>query len=249
MPGIQPDSSNMQINKTKVSGVYVLLLNDPGDDGRPCYYVGKSDDMESRIEQHRSGRSAAAWVRARGGVASVEVPVVPREQLESWEMKETSARMIMHGINNVRGSEFVSTAPLTKEERTSVRTIAMGMGDLCRECGEPGHFARGCRREKAEWLRACDAEDDRGASNAIARAVNQSNKRARGKGCERCGRANHTASSCYAKTDVDGDIIESDTDGCDQSSEDDDFCERCGRYGHTVDRCYARKGVDGKRIT
>ena len=172
--------------------------------------------------------------------------MVPREQLESWEMKETIARMIMHGIDNVRGSEFVSSAPLTPQERASVKTIAMGMGDLCRSCGQPGHFASGCRREKAEWLRACNGDER--PTNAIAHAVNQSNRCSRGRGCNRCGRTNHTAASCYAMTDVNGDMIEDDNDECEESSEDADFCEKCGRHGHTEDECYAKKAVDGQRI-
>jgi len=58
--------------------------------------------------------------------------------------------------------------------------------------------------------------------------------------CNRCGRNGHFASNCYARTDVDGDDID--------SSSDDDACYRCGRDGHYASDCYARTDINGSRI-
>jgi len=90
--------------------------------------------------------------------------------------------------------------------------------------------------------------------------------------CMRCGRTNHFAYTCNARTDVDGREIErntyvkivptplqkyaiarqlqkmvwyeSDSDS-DEDSDDDDACFRCGREGHWVSDCYARRHANG----
>lgn len=57
--------------------------------------------------------------------------------------------------------------------------------------------------------------------------------------CFRCMRRGHFIEECYAKTTVNGTLIESDTES------DTESCGRCGRVGHSIDRCYAKKTVDG----
>ena len=55
--------------------------------------------------------------------------------------------------------------------------------------------------------------------------------------CMRCGRAGHFITSCYAKTDSDGNpfvkILQ---------------CKRCGREGHENDTCKYKTTVDRKKI-
>ncbi len=66
--------------------------------------------------------------------------------------------------------------------------------------------------------------------------------------CFRCKRSGHFANQCYAKTTVDGNLIE-----CEDESEDESYdliknytsCNRCGRNGHNIGNCYAKKTVDG----
>ena len=61
--------------------------------------------------------------------------------------------------------------------------------------------------------------------------------------CSRCGRTGHYISHCYARTYVNGDIIE--------ESEEEEFegeCKRCGRDGHIMSQCYARTYYDGDII-
>ena len=54
--------------------------------------------------------------------------------------------------------------------------------------------------------------------------------------CVRCGRNNHTAKQCYAKTDVNGNQIQ---------IEDSSRCDRCGRESHTTNKCYAKTDIYG----
>ena len=69
------------------------------------YYVGKSDDIENRIKNHKEcNDKCAKFVKINGGVNDVLQPLTPPDNnLSNWEKDETLARMIKHGYNNVRG--------------------------------------------------------------------------------------------------------------------------------------------------
>ena len=141
---------------TPTKGVYVLRLKEKRH-GKPCFYVGKSDDKPRRITEHREGgRMCAAWVSHNGGVAEVLDAMCPPEEHSSWEMKETITLAIIHGFDNVRGWEWTRCTPLSADECKGLRLNAFGMGDLCRKCGNSRHFAAGCRKDKATWLVECD---------------------------------------------------------------------------------------------
>jgi len=132
-------------------GVYVLALQNGG------YYVGKSRDIDARVQQHRNG-TGSAWCRHQGGVLG-EVPTVVAGSLldiASWEMSETVTQMLIHGFENVRGWEFSSCVALSCRECDTIKTIVMGQGDLCRRCGGEGHFATGCSQEMQPWLLALE---------------------------------------------------------------------------------------------
>ena len=58
--------------------------------------------------------------------------------------------------------------------------------------------------------------------------------------CTRCGRKGHFINSCYAKTDVDGDFFESESES--EESEE-NTCYRCGRTGHWANNCYAKTHI------
>jgi len=131
------------------AGVYVLQLQNGG------YYVGKSDNIDARVQQHTTG-VGSAWCRHKGGCVK-EVPTVFAGSLEdtaSWEMNETVTQMLLHGYENVRGWEFSSCGALTSGELDTIKNVIMGQTDMCRKCGNGGHFAQGCNSStvKAKWL-------------------------------------------------------------------------------------------------
>jgi predicted GIY-YIG superfamily endonuclease len=144
------------------SGVYVLRY----PDGH--VYVGKSLDIDARIRQHNAGQVGCTSTR-RG--APREVPTLtPRtgDDLEAWERNETLAQMRAHGIEKVRGWMYTAQA-LTQEMEDSIEAQLCEKYDLCRRCGQPGHFAAQCVREEQE---AGSSEDDEASSDGEAWSAN-----------------------------------------------------------------------------
>jgi hypothetical protein len=67
--------------------------------------------------------------------------------------------------------------------------------------------------------------------------------------CFRCGRQGHYASSCYAKTTIQGEYInENKCLPISKSHTDINECYRCGRQGHYASSCYATTNVEGEYI-
>jgi predicted GIY-YIG superfamily endonuclease len=124
------------------AGVYVLEL----PKGR--FYVGKSGNVEERLEQHRRGEGASCAEKFIRRVAPI---TQPDEDAEAWERAETLARMRRVGISRVRGWMF--TAPeLTEAQREAAFGQVCERFDLCRRCGRSGHFAAACGAGSRAWF-------------------------------------------------------------------------------------------------
>jgi GIY-YIG catalytic domain/Zinc knuckle len=119
----------------KRSGVYVIRQSD----GK--IYVGKSNDIDARIAQHAECRGAVT-----------ELPTICKpisNDFESWERNETLAQMNQHGIENVRGWMYTSNV-LTTSDIKSIQEQMREKYDLCRICGDVGHFASDCKYASGE---------------------------------------------------------------------------------------------------
>jgi predicted GIY-YIG superfamily endonuclease len=208
-----------QIISNMRHGVYVLALRNGG------YYVGRSQDIDTRIRQHHEG-TGSAWCRHQGGVLGevASVHVGSTSDVASWEMNETVAQMLIHGFEKVRGWEFTNCAPLTSQECDTIKTIVMGQGNMCRRCGGEGHFAMECTRSIQMWLQdleklqAMSLSPAAPAKNVIAMAAmayksfqadtslpvlhacaaRHASTRSGVPNCTRCGRDSHTAAKCFA---------------------------------------------------
>ena len=125
------------------AGVYSL------EDTSGHMYVGKSADVERRVEAHRSG-NGTQFVGRDFRVAA-NYTDGPRDDLESWERNETLTRIYKHGVERVRGWMFVSVE-LTEQQRRDAFAQVCEKFDLCRRCGRNSHFADQCfARSKATW--------------------------------------------------------------------------------------------------
>lgn len=243
---------------TDRAGVYVVRMRSGNEN---YYYVGKSNDVSKRLQQHeRMGSMCAAWVKKHGGVVSSEDPLTPPSELNSWEQQETLARMLKHGFEKVRGWEFTRCSPLESHEYKMIKTLVMGMGDLCRKCGHPGHFVNQCPNpeDKAQWLRDCETNEavkETGTCKGVIASIIENiataimprpSKRQRQSTCMICHRTNHVSAECTATTFADGTPMF--TEYISSSDDDDDVCSRCGRYTHTSNECYARRTIDGAEL-
>jgi hypothetical protein len=105
------------------------------------YYVGKSSNIEERLQQHRSG--VGGCILALKYVERVDPLTEYMSDFESWERNETLTRMYTHGISNVRGWMYTSPAlGVTQFEHAAAQICEKF--DLCRRCGYKGHFVGEC---------------------------------------------------------------------------------------------------------
>jgi predicted GIY-YIG superfamily endonuclease len=122
---------------SKREGVYVLQASNG------LQYVGKSNDIDSRICDHKQG-DGAACLSGYGSLKEVSLMTTGSiHDLESWERSETLHRMKKYGISNVRGWMFTSSK-LSKEETVDAFRQICEKFDLCRRCGRDTHFADSC---------------------------------------------------------------------------------------------------------
>ena len=207
------------------TNIYVLRL----EGGR--YYVGKSDDVKNRYQQHRNGLGSA-WTRKYK-------PIVLEKTIENVspfeEDKITKEYMSKYGIDKVRGGSYVEVE-LSGFHMDALNMEIWAAKDLCTKCGRPGHFVKDCYAKtnalgnKIEY----DEEDEvwgceycdrtfTTESNCIVhekyckekatthRSVKPKTMKKEG-ACYRCGRQGHYSPDCYARTDSKGYILDSEDD-------------------------------------
>jgi hypothetical protein len=124
------------------AGVYVLKNTQTN-----VYYVGKSENIENRILQHRDINQAALN-------RETTITTGSKDDLESWERNEVLTRMYRFGMESVRGWRYTRKGELTTQEKTSARNDIMEKFDLCRRCGHNNHFANKCfAKSSAFWCK------------------------------------------------------------------------------------------------
>jgi predicted GIY-YIG superfamily endonuclease len=115
--------------------IYVLAL------GGGNFYIGKTGNVDRRVEQHRKGQGpSSAWTRKHGVEGLVETRVRNSDFEEDMVTKEY---MLKHGIDRVRGGAYVEIE-LKPETFSTLQKELWHAQDKCTRCGRDGHFIMSC---------------------------------------------------------------------------------------------------------
>ena len=212
-----------------MTSLYILKLT------RNKYYIGKSNNVSHRIQQHFAGKGAA-WTKLHSPVKIITImPTIDTFD----EDKYTLEYMSKYGIDNVRGGSFCQQT-LPNEARTTINRMINGAKDKCQGCGQSNHYINKC--------------PNKSKTTKTTKPYVRPKRRL----CDRCGRNSHTADMCYAKKDINNATIvdiwtcvvcENDFDIKIKMSDHEkvcsNHCKRCDRYGHVKLNCYASWHNDG----
>jgi predicted GIY-YIG superfamily endonuclease len=115
------------------TNIYVLKLQ-----GNK-YYVGKSNDVNGRYQQHMGGQGSA-WTKKYKPISLVE----SRNGVSPFEEdKVVKEYMAKYGINNVRGGAYV-TEKLDEVQEYALQKELWAASNCCTQCGRKGHFVKKC---------------------------------------------------------------------------------------------------------
>jgi predicted GIY-YIG superfamily endonuclease len=211
---------------SNITNIYVLCL----ESGK--YYIGKSENITNRYEQHING-NGSAWTKKYKPI-SIETIIKNVSPFE--EDKITKEYMSRYGIDNVRGGSYVEVE-LSEFQIETLKIEIWGAKNLCTRCGRPGHFIKNCYAKTDISGNSIDASESSDDNESDEEEVNEWC-------CEYCDRTFTTAFGCSVheksckNKNTKGEFIS-------KKNNNSVVCYRCGRPGHYSTECYASKHIKG----
>jgi hypothetical protein len=160
-----------------VTTIYLLQLK------KGKYYVGKTNDLESRLADHFDTSKKNTKTEIYGGSLWTDLykPVKLIKSIENCdnfdEDKYTIKYMAKYGIENVRGGSFV-TEDFDEITYSILQRMIDNATDACFKCGQQGHYARDCEDDQSEDLSSSSSDEEYF--------------------CNRCGHTTHNEKDCFA---------------------------------------------------
>lgn len=147
------------MDNKKIYTIYCLQLEDSR------YYVGRTKNSGSRIDDHFQGRGCK-WTQKYRPIKIYW----RKDECDIFdEHKYTIKMMDKFGIDNVRGASYCRIE-LSNEEINSIKSQIWNAKDLCFQCGG-NHFVRSCRAP-----RIChEIPMEKMQSNTICKTPRESN--------------------------------------------------------------------------
>ena len=107
------------------------------------YYVGSTQNYESRIKRHFDG-TGAQWTRRYPPMEVAYTKMCSNAvSARAEEDMEVKRLMTVHGIANVRGGSYCQLI-LDHISVTALERELTHLQDLCLHCGKAGHYASEC---------------------------------------------------------------------------------------------------------
>ena len=217
------------------------------------YYIGKTNDVMRRFEEHKSGKGSA-WTNKYKPIKMLECRVITSNHDENNVTKDYMKKF---GVENVRGGTYAQVI-LADEVINVLQMEFRGNADICYKCNLAGHFATRCPNvEKA-------------IKNPVKKEPELKFNVVEEWGCSMCERTFTTKYGCsiHEKSCKKNHIITWSCEYCEKEFEnekaaekhvlyckkkyiedsEDITCYRCGNAGHKSTKCYAKRHVDGYEI-
>ena len=196
------------------------------------YYVGRSNDVEKRLAEHKTN-NGAEWTKRYPPLKIIE----QYPNCDDFdEDKYTIKTMEQYGINNVRGGSFVRLV-LDDSDLLTISKMLKGAGNQCFACGSKDHFIANCpdKPNTSFWDSLFNLTT---ISNFFGNIFTTEEEKFKCSYCEKQfdtknGANYHELKYCKSKPDVSVNLATPVT------------CFRCGREGHYSPNCYAKKHING----